>query len=176
MSHLMIWVRSEIWPRNGGHWAIRASYPAFVSFPSVGHTNATSGLHLVVNPLYFQSWQCLLVVDFDDGMPTPSSVFDWIRWYEIVLMKLYLKWKGIKYKFKTLYFQLQIRCPLHLSQDNKGTDLVWPLNWLSVMCTVIFKNGELCIKAIVIFMQLLQSLQRSLFLCVFDYRCDAKYT
>ncbi len=36
--------------------------------------NVTSGLHLVVNPLYLHS-RCLLIVDFDNDMPTSSRVF-----------------------------------------------------------------------------------------------------
>ncbi len=37
--------------------------------------NVTSGLHLVVNPLCLHSWRRLLIVDFDNDVPTFSRVF-----------------------------------------------------------------------------------------------------
>ncbi len=37
--------------------------------------NVSSGLHLVVNPLYLHSWRRPLIVDFDNDVPTSSRVF-----------------------------------------------------------------------------------------------------
>ncbi len=37
--------------------------------------NVTSGLHLVVNPLYLPSWRCLLIVDLDNDVPSFSRGF-----------------------------------------------------------------------------------------------------
>ncbi len=37
--------------------------------------NVTSGFHLVVNPLYLHSRRHLLILDFDNDVPTSSRVF-----------------------------------------------------------------------------------------------------
>ncbi len=48
--------------------------------------NVTSGLHLIVKPLYLHSWRRLLIVDFDNDVPTlPPPEYSW---------SLLMLWRG----------------------------------------------------------------------------------